>query len=96
MKRRQSIKYKEVKTGSVKPVRGKRPMKKRGVGGREVTISFRRKIIKMASQRKNERDLTIYTEQILYLQKLIFNIRVQREVRNVADMMEFNWASILR
>ena len=96
MKRRQSIKYKEVKTGSVKPVRGKRPMKKRGVGGREVTISFRGKIIKMASQRKNERDLTIYTEQILYLQKLIFNIRVQREVRNVADMMEFNWASILR
>ena len=95
MKRRQSIKYKEVKTGSVKPVRGKRPMKKRGVGGREVTISFRGKIIKMASQRKNERDLTIYTEQIPYLQKLIFNIRVQREVRNVADMMEFNWASIL-
>ena len=53
MKRRQSKKYKEVKTGSVKPVRGKRPMKKRGVGGREVTISFRGKIIKMASQRKN-------------------------------------------
>ena len=96
MKRRQSIKYKEVKTGSVKPVRGKRPMKKRGVGGREVTISFRGKIIKMASQRKNERDLTIYTEQIPYLQKLIFNIRVRREVRNVADMIEFNWASILR
>ena len=96
MKRRQSIKYKEVKTGSVKPVRGKRPMKKRGVGGREVTISFRGKIIKMASQRKNERDLTIYTEQILYLQKLIFNIRVRREVRNVVDMMEFNWASILQ
>ena len=96
MKRRQSKKYKEVKTGSVKPVRGKRPMKKRGVGGREVTISFRRKIIKMASQRKNERDLTIYTEQIPYLQKLIFNIRVQREVRNVPDMMKFNWASILQ
>ena len=95
MKRRQSIKYKEVKTGSVKPVRCKRPMKKRGVGRREVTISFRGKIIKMASQRKNERALTIYTEQIPYLQKLIFNIRVQREVRNVADMMEFNWASIL-
>ena len=71
-------------------------MKKRGAGGREVTISFHRKIIKMASQRKNERDLTIYTEQILYLQKLIFNIRVQREIRNVADMMEFNWAFILR
>ena len=53
MKQRQSIKYKEVKTGSVKPVRGKRPMKKRDVGGREVTISFRGKIIKMASQRKN-------------------------------------------
>ena len=67
MKRRQSIKYKEVKIGSVKPVRGKRPMKKRGVGGREVTISFREKIIKMASQRKNERHLMIYTEQIPYL-----------------------------
>ena len=50
----------------------------------------------MASQQKNERDLTIYTDQILYLQKLIFNIRVRREVRNVADMAEFNWASILR
>ena len=37
----------------------------------------------------------IYTEQIPNLQKLIFNIRVRREVRNVADMMEFNWASIL-
>ena len=73
MKRRQSKKYKEVKTGSVKPVRGKRPMKKRGVGGREVTVSFCGKIIKMASQRKSERDLTIYTEQIPYLQKLIFN-----------------------
>ena len=40
-------------------------MKKRGVGGREVTITFRGKIIKMASQRKRERDLTIYTEQML-------------------------------
>ena len=95
MKRRQSKKYKEVKTGSVKPVRGKRPMKKRGVGGREVTVSFCGKIIKMASQRKSERDLTIYTEQIPYLQKLIFNTRVRREVRSVADMVEFNWASIL-
>ena len=66
-------------------------MKRRGVGSKEVTISFRGKIIKMAaSQRKKERGLTIYTEQILYLQKLIFNIRVRREVRNVADMMEFN------
>ena len=38
-------------------------MKKRGIGGgREVTISFRGKVIKMASQRKNEIDLTIYTE----------------------------------
>ena len=89
-----NIKYKEVKTRLVKPVRNKRPVKRRGVGGREVTISFRGKIIKMASQRKNERDLKIYTEQILYLQKLVFNIRIQREVRNVADMMEFNWASI--
>ena len=70
-------------------------MKKRGVGSREVTIRFCGKIIKMASQRKNERDLTIYTEQIPYLQKLFFNIQVRREVRNVADMMEFNWASIL-
>ena len=95
MKRRQSIKYKELKTGLVKLVRGKRPIKKRGAGGREVTISFRRKILKMVSQRNYERDLTIYTEQIPYLQKLIFNIRVRREVRNVADMMEFNWASIL-
>ena len=92
MKRRQSVKQKEVKIGSVKPVRGKRPVKRRGVGGRDVTIGFRGKIIKMASQRKNERDLTIYTEQMLYLQKLIFNIRVRREIRNVADMMEFNWA----
>ena len=66
-------------------------MKRRGVGSKEVTISFRGKIIKMAaSQRKNDRGLRIYTEQILYLQKLIFNIRVRREVRNVADMMEFN------
>ena len=38
----------------------------------------------------------IYLEQMLYLQKLIFNIWVQREVRNVADIMEFNWASILQ
>ena len=48
-------------------------MKRRGVGGREVT-NFGGKILKMASQRKNERDLTIYTEQIQYLQKLIVNI----------------------
>ena len=66
-------------------------MKRRGVGGRDVTISFRRKIIKMASQQKKESDLAIYTEQMLYLQKLISNIRVRREIRNVADMMEFNW-----
>ena len=79
----------------VKPVCGKGPMKRRGISSKEVT-SFRGKIIKMAaSQRKNERDLTIYTEQI-YLQKLIFNIHVRREVRSVIDMMEFNWASILR
>ena len=50
----------------------------------------------MALQRKNERDLTIYTEQMLDLQKLIFNIRVWREVNNIDDMMEFNWASILQ
>ena len=36
-------------------------MKRRGVGDKEVTIGFRGKIIKMASQQKNERDLTIYT-----------------------------------
>ena len=79
-----------------KPVHGKRPMKRRGVGGRDVTISFRREIIKMASQQKNESDLAIYTEQMQYLQKLISNIGVRREVRNVADMMEFHWASILQ
>ena len=71
-------------------------MKRRGVGGRDVTISFRRKIIKMASQQKKDSDLAIYTEQMLYLQKLISNIRVRREIRNVADMMEFNGASILQ
>ena len=71
-------------------------MKRRGVGGREVTISFRGKVIKMASQRKNERDLTIYKEQILYLQKLMFNISVRKELRKTADMMEFNRASILQ
>ena len=97
MQRRLSIRYKEVKTGSIKPVRSKRPMKRRGVDSREVRIIFRGKIIKIAaSQRKNERDTAIYAEQILYLQKLIFNIRVRREVRDVADMMEFNWASFLR
>ena len=97
MKGRLSKNYKEVKTGPVRPVGGERPMKRRGVGSKEVTISFRGKIIKMAaSQRKNERDLTICTKQILYLQKLIFNIRVGSEVRDVEDMMEFNWASILR
>ena len=71
-------------------------MKRRGVGGREVTIGFRGKVIKMASQRKNERDLTIYKEQMLYLQKLTFNISVQRELRKTADMMEFNRAPILQ
>ena len=86
MKQQQSIKYEEGKTRLVKQVCGKRSMKRKGIGGREVTKSFCGKIIKMASQRKNERDLTIYTEQILYL---------RREVRNVGDMMEFNWASIV-
>ena len=57
--------YKEVKTGLVKPVGSKRSMKRRGIGGREVT-SFRGEIKKLASQRKNERDLTIYTEEMLY------------------------------
>ena len=66
MKRRQSIRYKEVKTRSVKPVRGKRPMKKRGVSGREVTISFPGKITKMASQRKNERFNDIYRANTIF------------------------------
>ena len=44
----------------------------------------------MASQEKNQRGLTIYTEQMLYLQS-----EVRREVRNVTDMMDFNLASIL-
>ena len=66
----------EIKTWSVKPVRGKRQIKRRGFGGREVTISVRGKIKKMGSHRKNERDLVIYTEQMLYLQKLVFNMRV--------------------
>ena len=70
-------------------------VKRRGVGGREVTISIRKKMIKVTSQRKNENDLMIYAEQMLYLQQVIFNIRVRGEVRNAADMMEFNWASIL-
>ena len=52
MKRRQSKKYKKVKTGSAKPVRGKGPMKKRGIGRREVTISFRGKIIKRLHNEK--------------------------------------------
>ena len=51
---------------------------------------------KMVSQQKNERDLMIYTEQMLYLQKLIFNIWGGREVRNVTDITDFNWDSILR
>ena len=61
-----------------------------------MTISIHGKIIKMVSQRKNEVDLTIYTDQMLYLQKLLFNIRVRKEVANIAHMMEFNWTSILR
>ena len=61
-----------------------------------MAITVRGKIIKLASQQKNERDLTVYTDQMPYLEKLIFNIRVRKEVRNVADMMEFNWAFILQ
>ena len=68
------MKQKEVKTGSLKPVHGKRPMKKRGVRGREVRTTSGGKTVKMASQKNNERELMIYTEQMLYLQKLIFNI----------------------
>ena len=34
------MKQKEVKTGSVKAVLGKRPLKSRGVGGREVRIRW--------------------------------------------------------
>ena len=69
---------------------------KEGGWGRKVTISARGKITKMASQQKYERDFLIYTEQMLYLQKLIFEIRNRWEVKNIADMKEFNWASILR
>ena len=79
----------------VKHVCGKGPMKSRGVGGWKVAIRVRGKIIKMASQQKNERDLIIYTDQMLYSEKLIFNIRVWKKVRNVADM-GFNWAFILQ
>ena len=82
------MKYRKVKTGSVKPVRGNRPMKRTGIDSKEVTISFRGKIIKIFNIRKNERDLTRYTEQMLYLQELIFNVRVRREVRNVADLLQ--------
>ena len=63
----------KIKAGSLKPVSSKILMK-RGVGDRKVTISAREKIIKMASQQKHERDFVIYREQMLYLQKLIFNI----------------------
>ena len=70
MKQQKSMKQTEIKTGSVKPIHCKRPMKRRGVSSREVTISFCKKIIKMASQQKNERDLTIHTVQMLYLQKI--------------------------
>ena len=80
----------------VKPVCGKGPMKRRGVGGWKVAIRVRGKTIKMVSRQQNKRDLTIYTDQMLYLEKLIFNIRVRKEVRNVADMIEFNWAFILQ
>ena len=89
------MKKKEIKTGLVKHVCGKGPMKSRGVGGWKVAIRVRGKIIKMASQQKNERDLIIYTDQMLYSEKLIFNIRVWKKVRNVADM-GFNWAFILQ
>ena len=60
----------KIKTGLVKPVCGKRQMEK-CVGGRKVTITIRGKIMKMVTQ---QRDLTIYTGQMLYLPKLIFNI----------------------
>ena len=86
------MKQKGIKTRSVKPVWDKRPMKRRCVDGRKVTISFRWKIIKTVSQRKNERDLTINTSP-KYAKS---NIRAQREVRNVANMMEFNCAFILQ
>ena len=33
---------------------------------------------------------------MLYLQKLFFKIPVRRKVRNIADMNEFNWASLFR
>ena len=46
------------KTWLLKPVCGKKPMK-RGVGSRKVALSVRGKIINMTSKQQNERDLTI-------------------------------------
>ena len=66
MKWQQSIKYKEVKTGLVKLVCGKRPMKRRGVSSRELTIIFCWKMIKMASQRKKERFDDIYRANTIF------------------------------
>ena len=57
-----------------------RKKEKRGVGGREVN-KFSRENYNDGFTTKNERDFTIYTEKMLYLQKLIFNIRVRRAVR---------------
>ena len=38
----------------------------------------------------------IYTKSILYLQKLTYNIRVRRDITNIANVKEFNWTSILQ
>ena len=64
----ESAKVNKIKTGSLKPICGKRLIKI-GAGDRKVTICARWKIIKMASQQKNKRDFAICTEQMLYLQK---------------------------
>ena len=87
----------KIKTGLVKPVVVKTIIK-RDIGSSKVTLSVRKKIIKIASQQNDQRDLIVYKKQMIHLRKLIFNIypnnRVSRENRSIADMKEFSWASI--
>ena len=87
----------KIKTGLVKPVVVKTIIK-RDIGSSKVTLSVRKKIIKIASQQNDQRDLIVYKKQMIHLPKLIFNIytnnRVSRENRSIADMKKFNWASI--
>ena len=47
-------------------------MKRGSVGGGEVTISVLGKVIKMASQRENERELTIYNRANAIFTKINF------------------------